>query len=125
MVQAVSSTQSNSRCLAPAAFAWVKNPIALLCQHLESLKERHLLTWHGESSGRSLPAKEIWLKVGGDKGGGSFKFAMQVVNQPRPNSADHTVVLACIEADDNLPNLHVALDHLQPIISELQGMVWQ
>ena len=125
MVQGVTTDQDNGRCLMPAAFAWVKNPIALLCRHLQSLRDRRLLTWHNRPSGLGLPEKEIWLKVGGDKGGGSFKFAMQVVNQHCPNSPDHTVVLACLEADDNLPNLHVALDSFQPFISKLQGMSWE
>ena len=124
MVQGISDP-NNARCLHPAAFAWVCNPIALLCQHLESLKQRSLLTWHKREDGFGLPENEIWVKLGGDKGGGSFKFAMQVVNQPCPNSADYTVVLACLEAEDNLPNLHIALDSLQPIVSELQGMSWR
>ena len=125
MVQAVATDQDNACCLVPAAFAWVKTPIVLLRCHLESLKDRNLLTWHHRAAGDGLPDKEIWLKLGGDKGGGSFKLAMQVVNQRCPNSADHTVVLACLEADDNLPNLHVALDNFRPIVSELQGMCWQ
>ena len=51
-------------------------------------------------------------------------MAFQVVNQPHPNSADHTVVFACLEADDILFNMHVALDMFKPVVSELHGMKW-
>ena len=125
MVQAVSMDDSNTRRLAPAAFAWVRNLLALICQHLNNLSKRNLLTHHVTKGGRSLPKDEIWLKIGGDKGGGSFKMAFQVANQLRPNSADHTIVFACLEADDNIPNMHVALDAYKPVISELQGMKWR
>ena len=37
-------------------------------------------------------------------------MAFQVVNQPYPNFADHTVVFTCPEADDILFNMHLALD---------------
>ena len=33
-------------------------------------------TWHKGF----LPANEIWLKIGGDKGGGTFKMTFQIVN---------------------------------------------
>ena len=52
-------------------------------------------------------------------------MAFQVSNQLRPNSADHTIIFACLEADDNLPNMHVAFDAYKPVISELQGMKWR
>ena len=125
MVQVVGSDDHQVRCFKPAALAWVKNPIALIVQHLSSLQKRNLLTWHPTESGSSLPPGEVWLKIGGDKGGGSFKMAFQIANQPHPNSADHTVVFACLEADDNLPNMHIALDTYRQVVSELHGMKWR
>ena len=35
------------------------------------------LTWH-ESF---MPPREVWLKIGGDKGGGTFKMNFQIVNE--------------------------------------------
>ena len=64
-------------------------------------------------------------ELGGDKGGGSVKMCLQVVNRPNPNSADHTTVFACLEADDTLPNMHLALDQYKEDIQELQGMKWR
>ena len=72
--------------------------------------------------GPSLPKDELWVKIGGDKGGGSFKMAMQIVNQPQPNSADHTVVFSCLEAGDSVANLHVCLDYFQQHIHEMQDL---
>ena len=83
------------------------------------------LTWHTTPCGTSLPKDEIWLKVGGDKGGGSFKFCLQVVNRKSPNSADHTVVLALLEADDSLQNMHICIDPFADELEELQGMKWR
>ena len=128
MVQARSSCSEDSAAhsLKPAAFAWVKNPVVLVCQHLESLWSRNLLTWHqrGES-GPSLPKNEVWVKIGGDKGGGSFKMTFHIVIQAHPNSPDHTTAFVCREAEDCVPNLHIALDGFKLIISELQGMRWK
>ena len=42
----------------------------------------HRLTWH---EGK-IPADEIWVKLGGDKGGGSFKMVFQICNVEHPNS---------------------------------------
>lgn len=34
------------------------------------------LSWHAER----IPEDEIWIKIGGDKGGGTFKMCIQIVN---------------------------------------------
>ena len=38
------------------------------------------LTWHGNL----IPEDEIWLKIGGDKGGESFKMSLQIANLANP-----------------------------------------
>ena len=50
--------------------------------------------------GRAIPEDEIWLKLGGDKGGGTFKFGFQHLNVECPNSLDNTCVFAPFEASD-------------------------
>ena len=35
-----------------------------------------LLMWHDGG----IPADEVWIKIGGDKGGSSFKMNFQIVN---------------------------------------------
>ena len=49
------------------------------------------LTWHDGT----IPSDEIWLKLGGDKGGGYFKMNFQIVNTPAPNSVHNTCVFSC------------------------------
>ena len=66
----------------------------------------HRLTWHSGS----LPEDEIWAKLGGDKGGGTFKMNFQIVNVSHPNSPNNTCVFCVFEAPDNPANLRIALE---------------
>lgn len=63
------------------------------------------LTWHD-----IIPKDKIWLKIGGDKGGGSFKMAFQIANTENLNAEMNTVVFAAFEAPDNLCNIKLGLD---------------
>ncbi|XP_064402593.1 uncharacterized protein LOC135348339 isoform X1 [Halichondria panicea] len=58
----------------------------------------HRLTWH---EGK-IPADEIWVKLGGDKGGGSFKMA-----------------------PDNVTNLKIALQRFEDEVDSLQSKTWR
>ena len=42
--------------------------------------------WHHGT----IPDDEIWLKLGGDKGGGSLKMCFQHLNIPSPNVQENT-----------------------------------
>ena len=44
------------------------------------------LTWRNQS----IPTNEIWIKLDGDKGHGSFKFNVQLCNIEHPNSLKNT-----------------------------------
>lgn len=79
------------------------------------------MTWHDNT----IPADEIWLKLGGDKGHGSFKLNMQVVNTAHPNSVKNTTLLTVFKAGDSIVNLHTALSQYKTQIEELQGMQWR
>ena len=52
----------------------------------------------------------MWVKAGGDKGGGTFKAGFQLCNVPKPNSPENTCLFCVFEAPDLYVNLHVALD---------------
>ena len=67
----------------------------------------------------------MWIKLGGDKGHGSFKFNLQIVNVPHPNSTKNTALLAVFKAGDNVNNLHTGLDQYRVHVNELQGMQWR
>ncbi|KAL5468733.1 hypothetical protein EMCRGX_G029843 [Ephydatia muelleri] len=79
------------------------------------------LTWHNGV----IPASEIWIKLGGDKGGGTFKMNFQIVNLAAPNSVNNTCVFCCFEADDSYTNLHIALERYKEQVEHLQGMTWR
>ena len=72
-----------------------------------------------------IPPEEIWVKIGGDKGGKSFKMSFQICNVPQPNSVQNTCVFAVFEAKDTPTNLHLGLDHFRSEINSLQLTVWR
>ncbi len=72
-----------------------------------------------------IPNDEVWIKIGGDKGGSSLKMSFQVVNVDKPNSVTNSCVFAVFEASDSVLNLHIALDKYSSSISELQKSKWK
>lgn len=70
----------------------------------------------------AIPENELWIKLGGDKGRGSFKFNLQLVNVKNPNSVKKTVLISVVKAGDSTSNLHLALDRYKEHIEEAQGM---
>lgn len=81
----------------------------------------HNLTWHNNA----IPEAEIWVKIGGDKGGNSFKLTFQIVNVEHPNSPHNTCILLAFQASDSYTNLKVALVSYTSQISELQKTKWR
>ena len=79
------------------------------------------MTWHDGA----ISSSEVWIKLGGDKGHGSFKLNLQVVNNTHPNSIRNTTLLALFRAGDSIVNLNTALEQYQVHIEELQGMQWR
>ena len=69
-----------------------------------------------------IPDDQFWVKFGGDKGHGSFKFNMQVCNFLHPNSQKNTTLLAMCMAGDSTANLHLALDMYKEQLQEMEGM---
>ena len=63
------------------------------------------------------------MKLGGDKGGGTFKMSFQIVNVPTPNSVHNTCVFCCFAADDSVCKVHLIATGDQ--VKELQGMKLQ
>ncbi len=76
------------------------------------------LTWHNGA----IPSNELWLKICGDKGQGSFKLNLQLVNTHHPNSMKNTHLISIFKAGDSTANLHIALDMYQEHVMEAQGM---
>jgi hypothetical protein len=59
------------------------------------------------------------VKLGGDKGGSSFKMNFQIVNTPRPNSVQNTCVFTAFEAPDTKTNLHLTLIRYQEAVRHM------
>lgn len=78
------------------------------------------LTWNS-----AIPSNEVWVKLGGDKGGSSFKMNFQVVNVPHPNSIQNTCVFAAFEGQDSKTNLHITIERYQGPVSLLQNNNWR
>jgi hypothetical protein len=92
--------------LRPAPLAFISDLKSLIFHLLEEKDRLKQLTWHNGL----IPSDEIWIKIGGDKGGSSFKASLQVVNVDKPNSVKNSCVFAIFEAPDSYTNLHIALD---------------
>ena len=54
-------------------------------------KSGSLLSWHGGF----IPSNEVWVKVGGDHGGDSFKVILQIANLLKLNSKQYFSTLHC------------------------------
>ena len=74
------------------------------------------------SHGGAIPDDQLWVKLGGDKGRGSFKFNLQLVNIVAPNSVKNTALLSVFKAGNSTTNLHIALDMYREHVREAQGM---
>ena len=65
------------------------------------------------------------MKIGGDKGGSSFKMNFQIVNIPSPNSIHNTCVFSAFQAPDTITNLYVALDRYKDSLADLNKTKWR
>ena len=41
-----------------------------------------------------IPSNEVFLRIGGDRGGGSFKMSFQIANTDHPNKVENTVLFS-------------------------------
>ncbi|XP_078600313.1 uncharacterized protein LOC144875275 [Branchiostoma floridae x Branchiostoma japonicum] len=101
--------------------AYISPVGAAIFDYLEKCQESECLTWHGGK----IPQDEIWVKVGGDHGGGSFKLTFQLLNRDHPNSRQNTVVFSIFEAKDSRENLMLAIGRYAQELGDLQGSKWR
>ena len=71
-----------------------------------------------------IPDDEIWVKVGGDHGGGSFKLAVQVCNLNNPNSRLDMIAFTCCKAKDYYQNLKDICSYFASDINSLSQVTW-
>ena len=97
-------------------------------QHTQHVKQRIMLLTYSLNKltwPEGIPQSEIWIKIGGDKGGKSFKMSFQLVNVPAPNSVQNTCVFCLFEAKDSPANLTVALERFRAQVTTLQQTQWR
>ena len=66
----------------PTAARQIEDVAKLMTQLLDQYNKDGKLTWHNDT----IPQDEIWVKMGGDHCGGSFKLTLQIANIANPNS---------------------------------------
>ena len=94
----------------------IKNLPEFVTNLLDEYEENSRLTWHGQK----IPNDEIWLKLGSDNGGGSFKLILQVASLPNPNSKHNTFLVAIVNTTDRPENLRRVLNPYKEQVDELQ-----
>ncbi|XP_072019294.1 uncharacterized protein [Amphiura filiformis] len=97
----------------PVAYFRVKCLKDYIASHIEKQLDMNN-TWHDDNFNQ-----ELWLKIGGDKGGTTTKMAFQLVNQNAPNSSASTNIISMFEATDTYINLKEVFSNLSEQISEL------
>ncbi|GFS16604.1 amine oxidase [Elysia marginata] len=100
--------------------AFIKNLPEFVTKILEKHHKNEELTWH-----RTIPLEEIWIKLGGDHGKGSFKISFHICNISKPNSKDNTHLIAMAKVPDTTNNIEVIINHLKEQIYELASMQWR
>ena len=107
--------------LRPTPVASIEDVPSFVSKLLDEYDRQNRLTWHEGV----IPDNEIWVKIGGDHGGGSFKLMLQVANLKNANSKMNTCLLQIVECKDSAENLRRLLGPYRDQISALQGMEWR
>ena len=68
--------------LKSALCVYVSDLARFITDTLDMFDAQDLLTWHNNA----IPEDQIWLKVSGDHGGGTFKMSLQIANIQSPNA---------------------------------------
>lgn len=88
---------------------------------LDQYYEKKALTWH---SGR-IPQHQVWMKIGADSGGGSFKVVLSPLNVEKPNAKDNCFLILMAEVKDSNKNLRSVLEPLRDEINHVKEMTWK
>ena len=73
---------TNRGCLKKTPVASIDDLPVLVSNLLNQYQEKEKMTWHNQT----IPDDEIWIKIGADHRGDSFKLVLEVANVDNPNS---------------------------------------
>ena len=85
---------------AKALLVYIKDLSKFLGDQLQKYEDNNQLKWKND-----MPKDKIWLKIGGDHGGNTFKISWKILNDDKPNAKENTNVIACLQVKDNHENL--------------------
>ena len=105
----------------PVAYIGADDLPSFVSKVLDQFEKENLLTWHENS----IPDDEIWIKLGGDHGGGSFKLMLQVANVKEANSKLNTFLVSIVNCKDFHYNLKKVLKPYRQQVTNLQQMEWK
>ena len=103
-----------------APFVRVTNLTSFMIELITKYNEHGQLNWDC-----GIPDDEIWVKLGGDHGGGSFKLTVQVCNLDNTNSKLNTIAFACCKAKDYYQNLKDICSHYISDLNCLSQATWK
>ncbi|XP_072027206.1 uncharacterized protein [Amphiura filiformis] len=116
-----SAKGSNGFAVKETPFVYVKDLPKMVLDLLDRHSQANTLTWHDGM----IPDEEIWIKIGGDKGGKMMKMFFQLVNVSNPNSEANTRMFSCFEAKDSVINMDLTLEGFNEQLEALMNMTWQ
>ena len=114
-------TAVNGKELKSTPCVYVTDLASFVTDTLDTFQAQDLLTWHNNA----IPEDQIWLKVGGDHGGGSFKMSLQIANIQSPNSKHNTFMICMANAKDSRHNVREILCTYRKEIDALENMTWK
>ena len=97
-----------------------ENLVELVVHYIQLHADAGTLTWRDGS----IPEDEVWVKVGGDHGGESFKLCFQIVNTASPNSLANTIPFLVFGAKDSPSNLQTTLEPYYAQFQQLSTTEW-
>ncbi|XP_041479492.1 uncharacterized protein LOC121427243 isoform X2 [Lytechinus variegatus] len=96
-------------------YVYISNLQETVMDFLESNEKSGFLTNHDGV----IPEDQVWIKFGGDHGGGSFKLAVEVCNVQNPNASHNTLIVGYYEGPDSVSSLQIMI---RPIARQLKQM---
>ena len=100
--------------------AYIANLSNFVSNLLDKYEETGLLTSHTK-----IPDDEVWVKIGGDHGGGSLKIMLQIANVRKPNSKHNTFLISLANSKDTHVNLDAIIKPYEKEIENLNKMTWK
>ena len=92
---------------------------AVVKHYLAQHEKAGTLVWHTKEQ------EEVWVKIGGDHGGGTFKLSFQLGNVRHPYSVKNTVPFLVFAAKDTPANLATAFKPYGTQLRQLGAEQWQ